>query len=1017
MDSVINRKLLELTPIHFDHNDCLEDQLVSVIAWFNKDIPVDNLIWHLSEAWDFSFTGLNEQNSSLGKRLKSDSSKIYDCYKNYYSVEVNNHHAASFEDFIEKAGRELSKDKPVVIIQKSFWIPWDPNYNVNQEYEHAYIVIAVDCDSEQIIASDGLYMKKNIHIDFDNVKNGFTGEFITFDYTGRTQGKDPGRDSWADYFDKMLKRIRWNDSNNSIFKQMNDFAEKFEMLDDIKSENNDGSTNFVASELYQALSVIINRRKQLAQFMKYLETKYNMHSFSDFNIKFDLAASKWYEIQHKMLKASFLPDFTPIKKRIVNSIYEVADLEKGIAEEMNEFIHFRDGFRDAGSSNSHEFEKLTMLDLKQHFNNKGFGRSGISGSSFAATGQYFSSENLALRDIWEIENMSFEFPDVYNSAFDNLYCDGQIISIEPEKHNTIMTLGCSEVNNFSGEVEIHYSDRSNEKIIISLSDWYRTPQFGDTVAWQGHIVEKSSEGTSLLSTHEYKIFASKYTFNSSKKCVTSIKLPECNNMHLFAISLGVAGQKNNRPAIREISEITDVDGCRIEEESSVTGEHPVLPNREILDMRNRKNDINHWNIGVMLEVYPIPQKQQIESVIKYLLNYHDGLRLRLCKEGAQWKEYIVDADGPLPITYFDFSNIDETLQKDQIEKTAEELQNSSSLSEKPVSIGVFYLGEKRAARILILVHHVLADGYGMTILGQDFCTAYSQVISGEKIKLPQKTTSLKSWAEYLKQYAQSEEVLDELDYWLPAAKSGLRIPLDFADERENNYFKFEREAGINLLSKEEMDLLFQKGLNRDVDINFVVVTALFRAIEKWTGKSEMVIDYVFSGRNRLNDSFDLSRTIAWLNHFVPVYVNLAGKSDIEEVFNFVKDRLRSIPKKGFGYGCLRNLCDDTSVLERMAEIPFPEIMYNYFNKELYINSFSGEGEWGYIRPALESAGENEGQNIYRGRLISVVAERSEDGLYCKLQYSCNIHKEETMHTILKYMEDEIHRLLDILLQF
>ena len=203
-------------------------------------------------------------------------------------------------------------------------------------------------------------------------------------------------------------------------------------------------------------------------------------------------------------------------------------------------------------------------------------------------------------------------------------------------------------------------------------------------------------------------------------------------------------------------------------------------------------------------------------------------------------------------------------------------------------------------------------------------------------------------------------------------------------------------------------------MSRDVDINYLVVTALFRAVEKWTGNSEMVIDYVFSGRNRVVDSFDLSRTIAWLNHFVPVYVNLKGKTDIEEVFHFVKDRLCSIPKKGMGYGCLRNLCNDAGILERMSEIPFPEIMYNYFNKELYINSFFAEGEWGYIRPATESAGENEGQNIYRGRLISVVAERSEDGLYCKLQYSCNIHKEDTMNTVLKYMSDEMSKLLTIL---
>lgn len=466
----------------------------------------------------------------------------------------------------------------------------------------------------------------------------------------------------------------------------------------------------------------------------------------------------------------------------------------------------------------------------------------------------------------------------------------------------------------------------------------------------------------------------------------------------------------DHPTIRELCKVAKIDQKNNGAEEIVTGELPLLPNRALLDVRNLYGDVDHWNIGTIVEVYPVPSKEQIEHVIAYLLRYHDGLRLRIRKDGTGWEQHIEDMPNQLPVQYYDYSKIAENQQKEQIEKTAEELQHATSLSEMPVRFAVFYLGNEKPTRILSLIHHGIADGYSISIFGQDLCTAFSMEMRGQTIHLPHKTTSLKKWSEYLKEYSQSGEMRKEVDYWTVAAKNKAgSIPVDYPDQLDNNLFLYERSIRKYFLSKAKTDMLIKALSGRGIEINDVVVTAILRGLKRWTGNRSFLIDYVFNGRYPLDDSIDLSRTVAWLNYFVPLYMDLSDQKDMVQTFDYVKDRLHHIPNHGLGYGGLRYLCDDQEIVDKMSRIPYPVITYNYFNEEIIRDSFTDQS--GYVKPAKESAGENEGMHINRGRLIDFVIANKEDGLFCRMHYSSNIHKEETMNRLFGYVQEEIECLL------
>lgn len=470
----------------------------------------------------------------------------------------------------------------------------------------------------------------------------------------------------------------------------------------------------------------------------------------------------------------------------------------------------------------------------------------------------------------------------------------------------------------------------------------------------------------------------------------------------------------DHPTIAElVKHVERTSDCGTENQGIITGKVPLLPNRSILDIR--KNDLHHWNICMLLEVYPMPEIKIIEQITRSLLNHHDGLRLRLYKEGTSWKQYIESPRDELPVTAIDFSGIPEHIQKQFIENTAAELQRELSLKEKPFHMIAFYLGDDRPGRLMPLMHHSLADGYSYTVFMQDLATAFVQSVKKENIILPPKSTSIKRWAEFLNEYAQSESLKNELEYWGTLPEEVKPIPLDFPEEMENNIFKFEKFVEEYLLTEEETALLFGSILDQNIQINDILVAALAIAIRAWTGATGLLIDFTCNGRYPLAEDIDLSRTIGWLAFLIPVYFDFSDASCGLDILDRVKTGLHGIPKGGLGYGCLRYLCKGPEIHRRMNRIPHPQVTFNYFQEEDNTGDSAGSlYDFGpaYIREAKESIGPGEGDNINRGRLLDFVVEYLDNRLYFRLHYGSKIHSRETMKRLAGFYKEGLHMLME-----
>ncbi len=273
-------------------------------------------------------------------------------------------------------------------------------------------------------------------------------------------------------------------------------------------------------------------------------------------------------------------------------------------------------------------------------------------------------------------------------------------------------------------------------------------------------------------------------------------------------------------------------------------------------------------------------------------------------------------------------------QTSALEAAAAELQGTLDLERGPiVRVALFDLGEDRAGRLLVVIHHLAVDGISWRILLEDLWTAYSQASRGQAISLPKKTTSAKRWAELLVGRARSPEVAREEAYWTGEAKRAstlARLPVDHAEGA--NTEGSARSITVTLTEEETESLLRKVPEAYQTQINDVLLTAFTQAMSAWTGSSSALFDLEGHGREDLFEGVDLTRTVGWFTTVYPVHLEIDSSAGLAENLKSVKEQLRAVPENGIGHGLLRYLREDgvaTAILRAAAPV---EISFNYLGQ-------------------------------------------------------------------------------------
>ena len=365
--------------------------------------------------------------------------------------------------------------------------------------------------------------------------------------------------------------------------------------------------------------------------------------------------------------------------------------------------------------------------------------------------------------------------------------------------------------------------------------------------------------------------------------------------------------------------LRDVPRCgRPAEESRPSGEVPLSPiQRWFFDLQLEQPE--HFNLAAFFKCHPDLDPVRLRDALLRVAEHHDSFRLRFERTVQSWRQFYCDAS-----RLVDFEVVEQWDSK-RLTEHAAQFQTGFNLTRGPLFRAVLFLPKgKGEGRLLLIMHHLIADGVSWRILMEDLVTAYADVTA----PLPPKSNSFLSWSNEVQRVACSGSLESECTYWRRQVEGSVApIPLDAPADAPPG----PAESLSRLFTRQDTHrLLREMPAQYEGRIMDLLIAALAVALARWSGQRQIRIDIEGHGREEIVEC-NISRTVGWFTSLFPLMVSISGGT-APEVFTEVQNQLRAVPNQGLGYGMLRYLSADRTLGRALAPELRSEVSFNYLGQ-------------------------------------------------------------------------------------
>jgi amino acid adenylation domain-containing protein/non-ribosomal peptide synthase protein (TIGR01720 family) len=412
------------------------------------------------------------------------------------------------------------------------------------------------------------------------------------------------------------------------------------------------------------------------------------------------------------------------------------------------------------------------------------------------------------------------------------------------------------------------------------------------------------------------------------------------------------------------------------DQSQVTGQVPLTP-VQLHFFEQQLLKPHHYNQSVLLSFRERLAPAMISQLFAHICHHHDALRTRYeTNAEGQLVQLITDSFSP-DLQYFDWKDQPDFMQP--VQDACNSIQSGFSLDKDGlVRIALFSLPDEDC--LLIVLHHLVTDGVSWRILLEDLTTLLQQARAGEQLALPLKTNSFRDWSHALQQHAGSRAFAAEKKYWhrlLNKRADALVAP------RVGNQAG-QKNITIQFDAVQTAQFLKDAHTAFGTDINDLLLAALAYAAKDALGLEEFFIDMERHGREPLQASLNLSRTIGWFTSIFPFHLD-AAQADPSRLIKSIKDDVRNIPANGIGYGLMRYTLQDGSLPAVQ-----PQIVFNYLGR------FDQEIDDTICKVAPYNAGNNSSPSEKRLHAMNFAAFVTQGALTIKIEYDAALLAEQDM---------------------
>ncbi|MCM3340538.1 amino acid adenylation domain-containing protein [Paenibacillus sp. MER TA 81-3] len=390
---------------------------------------------------------------------------------------------------------------------------------------------------------------------------------------------------------------------------------------------------------------------------------------------------------------------------------------------------------------------------------------------------------------------------------------------------------------------------------------------------------------------------------------------------------------------------------------------------------------------------------KLESALNRLIQLHPELTTEFIVSQRPYKQRYCTEISPIQID--EYTICGQTGADEEISAICEEWHRQLNYeSGRMMHAGLIKGYPDGKERLFITIHHLVVDGVSWRILLQDLDDLYHDI---EPMTVP---SSYIKWQAILEEYAQKEETMGHLKYWLDVQDRYSPLPLDCTPVPIGSQEYSELTAA---LSPENTQLLLQRCSHAyHTQINDLLLSAWALTLNGWMKQETVIFRLEGHGREHLVSDMDLSRTIGWFTSMFPVCIEVPGNISIGEIIISIKEQLRNVPHRGISYGALRYCHSDQSVRDALNK-PEPQAVFNYLGQ--FSHRDTPNGEEGWIKFTREVAQDNISKFNHGTSLLELNCSVVDGQLQLFMKYEQNYYGQAEMQKLLNHY---VSHLIDII---
>ncbi|SDM68831.1 amino acid adenylation domain-containing protein, partial [Pedobacter steynii] len=281
------------------------------------------------------------------------------------------------------------------------------------------------------------------------------------------------------------------------------------------------------------------------------------------------------------------------------------------------------------------------------------------------------------------------------------------------------------------------------------------------------------------------------------------------------------------------------------------------------------------------------------------------------------------------------------------------------------------------------MHHIIRDGWSMSIMIKETFLYYNALLKGENLQLSPLRIQYKDYAVWQQAKLKANSFADHKDYWLE--KFSGELPVFRPSEAENRsavspYNGGTRNLVIDSPSYHGLKALSQKNGGSLFMGVLTIVNALLSA---YTEKQDLIVGTLVSGREHI----DLENQIGYYVNTLPLRFKFEPEDSYDDLFN----RIREVTLEGFKHQAypFDNLVDDLAAVGRKGSAPLFNVMVVLHNMTGIV---SEQTNFGKLKITAYP-----GKMKFKSRFdLTFDFTEMQDKLYVIIRYNRTVYGEDTM---------------------